>query len=121
MFDWPEVGFWEAWLPNPNHEPIASKPVPRQHLCSRPSVQNPNLSAPTTRFFFAQLNRIAAATIRATERSMRLLFSLESLGLWSYTEDLDQAVRDHLVLAALQLPNGKPEAVGITIAGVAIG
>src|SRR5580704_6195714 len=42
------------------------------------------------------------------------------LGLRSRAEDLDQAIRDHLVLAIFELPDSKTEAVGITIAGMAM-
>src|SRR5579862_3036157 len=40
-------------------------------------------------------------------------FSFERLGLRSDAEDLYQAVRDHLVLAVLQLPDSKAEAVRV--------
>src|SRR5580658_5353052 len=44
--------------------------------------------------------------------------AFEGLGLWNCAEDLDEAIRDHLVFAFFELPNRKAETVGV--AGMAM-
>ena len=61
------------------------------------------------------IDRLQATRVHqlATEYNLVVVVSFERLGLWSCAEDLDQAVGDHLVLAVLELPDSKSEAVRI--------
>jgi hypothetical protein len=45
----------------------------------------------------------------------RVSVSQKRLGLRRYSEDLDQPIRDHLILAVFQLPNCETEGVRIAV------
>src|SRR5271155_4872368 len=84
---------------------------------------HPRLSQPqpVCQLFYAELNRFNTRVLPT------LSLAFERLSLWNCAEDLDQAIRDYLVLAVLELPDRKTKTVrvarmammlGVVIAGM---